>query len=269
MLMRVMAQVRNSRCCLLASTHRLAQLIRTVKLRTEQEGPALSPRTVRERATQSLRLRLLADDLEYLELPEGADALHCAFCDQLVVEPLRAACGHLFCAPCVEAHKKQRVCPEDGSPFRDSLAPADASVCGALAALQVRCLSMTHGCGWVGPRGDVLRHAEAECEFKLVTCANCSTKVLPDAHDEQECEAAFVMRFQRSLGHRLRQRASQESLVAAEPPAQTEDWDQSHEDASGLDGGCDDEDMDSEGEFQVKIPPPHLNALARALTADR
>lgn len=66
-------------------------------------------------------------------------------------------------------------------------------------ALVVRCLAMVHGCFWSGPRSTALVHNQTECEFPLVACTNCQSKVVVAFHDEQDCEAAFVARFQRQL----------------------------------------------------------------------
>jgi hypothetical protein len=115
-------------------------------------------------------------DVEYVERP--LPQLKCPLCGMVAVQPLvTSACQHVFCAHCVEVHRKQRACPVDGSLFQASLCEAPVDMVALLDALEVRCLSMPHGCSWTGPRSHVLTHLQTDCEFPLIMCPACQTKV--------------------------------------------------------------------------------------------
>ncbi len=59
-----------------------------------------------------LELRLVSDDVEYVDVGDTDEPhLRCALCHLISVEPMVAACGHLFCAACLELHASQSVCP--------------------------------------------------------------------------------------------------------------------------------------------------------------
>ncbi|CAI6010208.1 unnamed protein product, partial [Closterium sp. NIES-65] len=124
--------------------------------------------------------RSLEDD--YSELLEGLlRELICVYCTDLVdpTDALQAACGHVFCSPCVhEAIEKKCVtCPMDQSPVQDHLRPlreANPIVFRQLGSTEVRCANYTHGCNWRGELLDVKQHL-LKCKTQPRHCQCCAT----------------------------------------------------------------------------------------------
>ncbi|GJP34588.1 hypothetical protein CLOM_g19016 [Closterium sp. NIES-68] len=116
------------------------------------------------------------------ELVEGLlRELICVFCTDLVdpTDALQAACGHVFCTPCVhEAIEKKCVsCPMDKSPFQEQLRPlreANPIVFRQLGSTEVRCVNYADGCGWRGELLDVKQHM-LQCKGKPRHCQCCSS----------------------------------------------------------------------------------------------
>ncbi|CAI5475398.1 unnamed protein product [Closterium sp. Yama58-4] len=116
------------------------------------------------------------------ELLEGLlRELICVYCTDLVdpTDALQAACGHVFCSPCVhEAIEKKCVtCPMDKSPVQDHLRPlreANPIVFRQLGSTEVRCVNYTHGCNWRGELLDVKQHL-LQCKTQPRHCQCCTT----------------------------------------------------------------------------------------------
>lgn len=238
----------------------LALLIHEAKSKTEgQQQPSSSPQqqqlSPRARSAKVddrvMPLTLLSEDLEYTSPVEGLN-MDCQLCGLIVVAPLVASCGHFFCTPCLAQHRNQLTCPSDGMTIVESLEPAPVEVTRVLDALTVRCLSLPHGCSWMGARCQLMEHVTSECEFRLVTCSACHAKVVLEFHDEQECEVSFVQRFQRKLAVR------RATVLLAANMLRAGQEEEEEEEEEQQDQRYDEDDDDDDEDEQVRESMPFL-----------
>mmetsp|Transcript_41651 Transcript_41651/g.118799 ORF Transcript_41651/g.118799 Transcript_41651/m.118799 type:complete len:1081 (-) Transcript_41651:19-3261(-) len=141
-------------------------------------------------------LRRLPAELEHL-CPMDED-LRCPVCLGWLLEPVELGCPgkHMLCKSCCR-RLPARLCPVDRQPFGSS-APAGAAE-ERLRTLPVRCCYAASGCGWEGPRGDLLDHCRDRCDHALFECRECAAHVRRrewggHEHDPGAAEARTRMR---------------------------------------------------------------------------
>ena len=90
-------------------------------------------------------------DLFEDEVPED---LVCVACHKVLMNPVHAACAHLFCAVCLKRRVKTdklRTCPKCNSRLAlNKTEPPSVTLKVKLLSLLIRC---SHGCGKVFNRG--------------------------------------------------------------------------------------------------------------------
>ncbi|XP_077496212.1 uncharacterized protein LOC144107096 isoform X1 [Amblyomma americanum] len=90
-------------------------------------------------------------------------------------------CTHFLCQSCLDgcADGGRSACPLDKMSFE---ADADVSWISFpqkhMERLQVGCWNAQHGCGYVGPAGELLDHFENNCSFHAASCPRCQDVVL-------------------------------------------------------------------------------------------
>ena len=121
---------------------------------------------------------------------EVQEDLLCLLCNKVLEEPSSSACGHLFCAKCLQkATGKKISCPNCGRPLAGSLQEdreAEESLAERLGKLSIRCTHQTSGCKAVVPWPDLGRHAENECEYRPTRCENDGCSVECPRHSLEE-----------------------------------------------------------------------------------
>lgn len=111
------------------------------------------------------------------------DHLTCPICKLPFINPWSTICGHTFCKDCIfeSLLGTGDKCPLDrvnlhinkqGDFIEDSddLFQAPIILSNIADDLEVKCLNMERGCGWVGPRWEVENHIVEKCEFTRVKC---------------------------------------------------------------------------------------------------
>ena len=109
--------------------------------------------------------------------------LICSICKKVLETPSSSTCGHIFCAKCLQkATEKRTDCPKCGEPLapiaKDADREAEELLVDRLGKLSIRCTHQSFGCPTVLPWLDLGKHAEKECEYRLVPCENrgCADK---------------------------------------------------------------------------------------------
>ncbi|XP_059145111.1 E3 ubiquitin-protein ligase PDZRN3-like, partial [Physella acuta] len=121
-----------------------------------------------------------------------ADDKKCLLCHEVLDNPVRSPCGHVFCSGCITPYVlKHGQCPQKCR----ALAPTDLEnvlpLREVILNLKVRCEFFDRGCKEAIRLTDLIRHAQ-RCGFRPVQCSNpgCGA-VLPqndiDNHETETC----------------------------------------------------------------------------------
>ncbi|CAN7984883.1 unnamed protein product [Ixodes hexagonus] len=103
----------------------------------------------------------------------------CQLCGVVGKETVVPPCFHSFCNVCFESivHLGCR-CPLDGEAFdRDDVDKLLLRP-GHVLNLKAFCWNSAHGCDFVGPVSDLLKHFETDCDYHKVSCPSCCQDVL-------------------------------------------------------------------------------------------
>ena len=120
-------------------------------------------------------------DVRRFEGEVGED-LMCLFCSQVLEKPSSSACGHVFCVECLRKAAGKKVdCPDCGRAIEQTAENGDKraeELAERLGKLSIHCAHHSAGCGTVLPLGNLVDHAENECEYRSVPCLHkgCAEK---------------------------------------------------------------------------------------------
>jgi hypothetical protein len=105
--------------------------------------------------------------------------LLCPICINVLDNPLRTPCGHVFCGACIsEWVDNTPACPECRTEVEPAQMLPDRFADRLVANLQSFCTFRKGGCQWVGKRGDMCGHLARECQMVIVACPhNCGTEL--------------------------------------------------------------------------------------------
>ena len=107
---------------------------------------------------------------------EVAEDLMCLLCTKVLEKPSSSTCGHIFCDGCLKKSADKTIdCPRCGQTLVPVAKDADKEaeiLAERLGNLSIRCTHLSRGCTTTLPWLDLDRHAERECEYRLVLCEN-------------------------------------------------------------------------------------------------
>ena len=97
--------------------------------------------------------------------------LVCSICLNVFSHPVRTACGHVFCQACLQSWLPQKAqCPECRAPVTE--AHRDRFAERLVSNVEGVCQFRSHGCRWVGRRGDMAAHLASDCPAVTICCPN-------------------------------------------------------------------------------------------------
>ena len=104
---------------------------------------------------------------------ELLDELKCPICWELVSDPVKTSCRHVFCGECIEGIQQ---CPLDRGLFTTT---PDRFTDRRVHNLKVKCPNNGRGCRWQGNLGNVNVHTNADCDYQFVVCLNegCNVEI--------------------------------------------------------------------------------------------
>ncbi|KAK7493963.1 hypothetical protein BaRGS_00014845, partial [Batillaria attramentaria] len=117
----------------------------------------------------------------------------CCVCSGVLDNPVRAACGHLFCSGCILPWVvRHGSCPQGCQPLTPGDLENVLSLREVILGLHVRCEYRTRGCDAVVRLTDLLKHLQ-DCCYRPVSCrhAQCGATLsqwqLAD-HEARTCD---------------------------------------------------------------------------------
>ena len=131
------------------------------------------------------------------DAPPGAHDpnLSCSICLNVFSHPVRTACGHVFCASCLQSWLPQKAqCPECRAPVTE--ATRDRFAERLVSNVEGCCQFRSHGCSWVGRRGEMSAHLASDCPAVTICCPNqgCGQEVPRSMLPEHMRECAVICR---------------------------------------------------------------------------
>ena len=131
------------------------------------------------------------------DAPPGAHDpnLSCSICLNVFSHPVRTACGHVFCAACLQSWLPQKAqCPECRAPVTE--ATRDRFAERLVSNVEGYCQFRSHGCRWVGRRGEMAAHLASDCPAVTICCPNqgCGQEVPRSMLPEHMRECAVICR---------------------------------------------------------------------------
>ena len=131
------------------------------------------------------------------DAPPGAHDpnLSCSICLNVFSHPVRTACGHVFCAACLQSWLPQKAqCPECRAPVTE--ATRDRFAERLVSNVEGCCQFRSHGCSWVGRRGEMSAHLASDCPAVTICCPNqgCGQEVPRSMLPEHMRECAVICR---------------------------------------------------------------------------
>ena len=129
--------------------------------------------------------------------PPGAHDpnLSCSICLNVFSHPVRTACGHVFCQACLQSWLPQKAqCPECRAPVTE--ATRDRFAERLVSNVEGFCQFRSHGCRWVGRRGEMSAHLASDCPAVTICCPNqgCGREVPRSGLPEHMRECAVICR---------------------------------------------------------------------------
>ena len=129
-------------------------------------------------------------------LPGAHDPnLSCSICLNVFSHPVRTACGHVFCQACLQSWLPQKAeCPECRAPVTE--ATRDRFAERLVSNVEGFCQFRSHGCRWVGRRGEMSAHLASDCPAVTICCPNqgCGREVPRSGLPEHMRECAVICR---------------------------------------------------------------------------
>ena len=108
-------------------------------------------------------------EYEFVNAPkELLEELKCPICLDLVSDPVKTSCSHLFCEECIEGINQ---CPLDRT--RIFITSILHDINQRVRNLKVKCPNKERGCRWQGKLGDAEEHTSTDCDpDQFVMCYN-------------------------------------------------------------------------------------------------